>query len=1130
MTTTESPAVAHDVATSVLPTLPPLAPEAFRLTRLQVFNWGTFSGVHEVAVAPVGFLFIGQSGSGKSSILDAHSALFIPPKWVDFNAAGRAGAGQSRDRSMVSYLRGMWSSRTAADGNEVRPEYLRTETTWSALAATYTNAAGQAVTIARLMWLRGKSTVAGDVKNQFMVFERAFDLSELQFFPRADFDVRKLKSSLPEAFVSDQFTNYQERFMRLLGIPSELALRLLQKTQGAKNLDNLNALLRDYMLDVPKTFKVAEVLVNEFTELNEAHRAVVTAREQIALLQPAEIEQQVSATAQLKRNSLRDLQVGLLHYQGMREIGLLDEAIRRHGTSKDAASSALLGADETARQEQTRLREMEDRHRNAGGSQIEAWESEIAAQNVVRGERVAKFEAVRSACGIMDWAVPTDVNAHAALGEQARLELEGWEASQQEQEALRDRLRDERRVADEGFRAAVVEVKALEAQRSNLPAHAMRLRDTMASALGLEAKDLPYAAELLEVRAEEGSWQGAIERALRGFALSILVHPRHLVRVAQYVNDHQLGGLVRYRRVDRVERRPVQPLGTDSLVLKVAVAPGPFMEWLEHELRERHDYDCVDSPMALTNTPKGLTREGQVKRASDSFEKDDRHAVGDQSRWILGFDNRAKLALFQQRAQELAGVISAKDLALAGVSEDTKLRGRRVLQCQSIVNTRWSDIDVAATVRRIAALEQDIAAARQGNKDLAELAVQIGAQRVVVEKAQTAAVRLRTEVEGLQSQINGLQRQLGTRRADPGLIPPSPGQVEGLDPRFERHAPVLLENLGTIGTRVNQELGREIEALSEEISDLRHATEEKFKEFVRRWPSDSAGLDATIAAAPDFFAKLERLRVDGLPAHEERFKRLLQEQTGQNLTALSHHIREQHQEIRERLDMVNTAMRSARFNAGTVLSIDMQDRALSEVRQFAQDIRNALAFSLEEDPRNAEARFEALAAIVRRLASADTADQRWRELVLDVRQHVEFVAREKDLRGVEVEVYASGAGKSGGQREKLAVTCLAAALRYQLSGESGDAMVYTTVLIDEAFGRTDQDYTAAIVEVFRNFGFQPVMATPMRSVMTLEPYIGGACHVRIENRKQSAAAVLTLQQLEEVVRRDGSAELTDSVA
>ncbi len=56
------------------------------------------------------------------------------------------------------------------------------------------------------------------------------------------------------------------------------------------------------------------------------------------------------------------------------------------------------------------------------------------------------------------------------------------------------------------------------------------------------------------------------------------------------------------------------------------------------------------------------------------------------------------------------------------------------------------------------------------------------------------------------------------------------------------------------------------------------------------------------------------------------------------------------------------------------------------------------------------------------------------------------------------------------------------------------------MVLDEAFDKADNEFTALAMNIFDNFGFQMVVATPLKSVMTLEPFIGGACFV------ESAAA------------------------
>ena len=168
--------------------LPDPRDEQFRMRRLQVFNWGTFSGLVDVPIAERGFLFVGRSGSGKSTLLDAMSALLVPPNLVDFNAAARESERSGRDRNLASYVRGAWADQQDSDSGEIATQYLRRGTTWSALVLEYHNALGTTVSLIRLFWITGNGSAAADVRKHYMVTERAFDIAaELQGF---DLDLR----------------------------------------------------------------------------------------------------------------------------------------------------------------------------------------------------------------------------------------------------------------------------------------------------------------------------------------------------------------------------------------------------------------------------------------------------------------------------------------------------------------------------------------------------------------------------------------------------------------------------------------------------------------------------------------------------------------------------------------------------------------------------------------------------------------------------------------------------------------------------------------------------------------------------------------------------------------------------
>src|SRR5262249_23453440 len=108
--------------------------EQYRLSLLQVYNWGTFSDLHRITIARNGFLFFGRSGSGKSTLLDAISALLVPPQWRGFNAAARDGDKGKHDRNVALYVRGAWGAQTDADSGEIATQFLRSDSTWSAVA------------------------------------------------------------------------------------------------------------------------------------------------------------------------------------------------------------------------------------------------------------------------------------------------------------------------------------------------------------------------------------------------------------------------------------------------------------------------------------------------------------------------------------------------------------------------------------------------------------------------------------------------------------------------------------------------------------------------------------------------------------------------------------------------------------------------------------------------------------------------------------------------------------------------------------------------------------------------------------------------------------------------------------
>lgn len=1095
---------------------PELMPEdQFRAVRLQVHNWGTFSGCNDIPIAEEGFLFVGASGSGKSTLLDAFSQLLIPPRWVDFNAAAHETGGKVRgDRSIMSYVRGAWSELQTDAG--VTTQYLREETTASGLALTFRNAR-RTVTLLQVFWVRGKLNGAADVKRLYAVLERDIDLKALiTDFSKSDYDLRQLKLELADAKCSDLFPPYETAFTAMLGIKSNLALKLLHKTQSAKNLGDLNEFLRSFMLDEPRTYAIAGRLVDEFVELEASHRAVVAANAQIRVLSPAQKAFGDMQQAEADRSRAKLLAEALPAYrESWRENLLTAQAAKLESESRlNEEKVRSIQADLVTKR--STLADLEQRERRSGGDQIAGWEAEKARREQDRDRAMRERGKVEAAARELGEALPPAAEEFRRLVEAAAAE----EASATDLKKVRDEKIEQLIGEEHGIKSELdklcEEIESLESQRSGIPAVQLKIRERIAKDAGLKTTDLPFAGEFIEVLPEQIGWRGAVERALRPLALSILVPAEHFEAVSKVVNGSHWGAHVRILRTGGALVEETGKLSEDSVIRKIRVTDGVHAEWLESVLRRDYDLSCVETLEAFAAARRAVTKTGFVKDTHARYDKNDTRPVDDPRAWVLGMDNRAKLAALRGEEEAQRRVLHETRKKITVLKNEEAEANRRLVHCHTLAAASWIDIDPAPILADIHRLESQIRAVREGNEALKELAKAIADTREVIsrveEKLSDAKADLKTAEGALQAVKNRLQTLHDAWGVQIAAL--TDGMRKGLGDRFgARLGDIRLDSIDDLTNIVAREINDDISKLDGRAKDMEIRVTTAFDKFRDQFPAESADLGAGLEFAGDYFKLLETLERDRLPDFEAKFRDLLRQQSMQNLSQLRQYLTEERRDILQRLELVNESLHVVPFNVAngrrTFLRITTQERALPEVVEFRRKIRDALegAWDVKVDDGEAEKRFAILADLVLRLKDQPE-NRRYRDTVLDVRRHVDFIGEEVDEDGRQVEVYRSGAGKSGGQRQKLTTTCLAAALRYQLCGDSVSVPTYAPVVLDEAFDKADSDFTTLAMNIFRQFGFQMIVATPDKAVTTLEPFIGGACVVHIVERKYSS--VLTI--------------------
>lgn len=1081
----------------------------YRLQYVEVLNWGTFDRqVWRFTPGTDTALLTGDIGSGKSTIVDALTTLLIPSHKAAYNKA--AGA-EARERTLRSYVEGHYKSERNETTGKSRAKGLReSRRTYSVILGVFTNSGyDETVSLAQVFQQRETS---GQPYRFFVTATKALSIAT----DFADFgsDLRDLRKRLRAAGteIFDEFPKYATSLRRLLGIRSEQALELFHQTVSMKSVGNLNDFVRDHMLEPSDSTDRVRDIIAHFEDLTKAHDAVKRAREQLDALEPVVVTAGKYDAALAERDSLeRDRSAVRLFIAELRSALLSDEITRL-----EAEGSALLrelDAAEVARQKLDGEREslIEERAR-AGGDRIgelERLAREARSQAEKRRETRILFDDAVAAARL-DRVLDND--QFAALAALVATERPRLGAGKRDLDAAAadaiGRTREYQRKCD----AIGEELTSLKQRSSNLPVEQVELRAELCTHLGLTPEDLPYAGELLDVFDEHTQWRGAAERVLRGFALSLLVPQQHYDAVASWVNGRRLtfrgrggklaGAKLVYERVPRQQVR-LQPPGHDGLLLAdcIEVKGGQFSEYLRNELTKRADFRCATSLEEFRGQRRAVTREGQV-RSGERHEKDDRHRVDDPRRWVLGWANERKIAALGAELAELEIESAEAATALEQLTAQRQSLQDRLDALLRVEGFRsWIDLDVDEARSRAETHDAERIRLEAGSSRLEEITRALdrnGDQtRIAAELIKKLTGEVATTAKEAQQAKRDKKRDDDIVSAQPDLeLETARASYEALGKRLGAKRPTRAADCAEAEPTLVNELHRRIGNLTGELNGYGMNLIKCMSEVLRRWPELSSEMDANVDARQEFLAFRDRVATDDLPRFESEFKEQLNKNAIQELAGFNNWLNRQASVIDERVERINGALGAVPYSPGHFIRLEKEPTPNQDVAQFRSDLRNLTNDTLSVDgDQYSEQRFLDVKRIIERFRGRDgyaESDKNWTRRVTDVRNWFVFSASERDAEtGVEREHYSDSDGKSGGQKEKLAYTILAASLAYQFGLEWGaeQSKDFRFAVIDEAFGRGSDLSTRYALDLFATLGLQLLIVTPLQKVHVIEPYV-----------------------------------------
>ncbi|HEV2133944.1 MAG TPA: SbcC/MukB-like Walker B domain-containing protein [Terracidiphilus sp.] len=1090
----------------------------YRLDRLELLNWGTFHGEGQV-FTPRGewSLLVGDNGSGKSTAIDAIRTLLVPPRLLassynDASGDGRKSSG--RDRTRRSYIRGAWASSSTIDSTSPTTQYLREPGVLSAIAAVFADELhSESVTVAQVLWEFDEN-----VREIFAICRLPKSLKDLLGQQTNTSDIKRAaKQSGWEVF--DSFPSYSERMRKLLHIPGEKALEVFNRAIGMKEVGDIDAFVRQFLLPSADTFSfIRDTLQPHYKTLMDCWTAIDRAERQLNALRPVSENADRVAAAESKIKEWKDLQDAVKPYFLTKYLLFLEsrlaETYREHQIAQTKRNGLASNLDQRRNDRDELIVAISA---TDVGPRLQAIDREIELSEGERLRAQTSRSRVQSSAALLE--------AQSALSDEAAFlgARSSWESIEIQESIVASESEERRatcRVRQENTLIKMLDVReeltSVESNKVNIPRHFLLVRLRLCEALNVDINTMPFAGELIEVRPEYAEWAGAIERLLRGFGLSLLVPEDFYRPAAQFINSTMLNLRLVFHSVPA--RVPVPPRLSDEFV------PGRLSfrvdhdlhSWVVVELARRFDYRCCETIAELEKVAKGLTRQG-LTRDRSRHVKDDSRPIDDPKDRILGWSTEQKIAALRAQLSELEkqaeeAAHDSADAASAAISARSRAAAARdllgVRAFLEINPDHWSE--------RLIRLRSDKELLESSSKELHLLR-----QRKIQVESEIAD--LEQQLRKMDGEVHTFERDLSTcngvsqaRRAELNKYPDYEHSKTEAD--FARivgpHAALTMDNVDQLTHTTSQSIQGRISNETGKVNEAAENMVVAMSEFLKEFPEFGQTLRPGRTYADSFLALLRKIEEEDLPKHRERFEYFLNENLVGDLLMLQSRLEQHREAIESRVDEVNQALQSIEYRENTYVQLRLVSQPNIHVNEFRRSLKECFEHGIAPAP---EERLRVFAR-VRDLLEKFQADPDGTQRVTDARNW--YCTGVKELRlqdDSEVDFFAATTGKSGGQKAKLAFTILASALsaQYGLSQAEPDSSNFRLVVIDEAFSRTDEENSQRAMQLFANLGFQVVIVGPFDAKAKLAvPFVRTIHLASNPTGDKSQLLAITRQELE----------------
>lgn len=1105
----------------------------YRLQYMEILNWGTFNEViYRISPQGNNSLLTGANASGKSTLVDALLTLLVPMKRNRFYNQS-SGVEKKGARTEESYVLGCHGTQQEEGATASTTMKLRDRSTRSVLLASFRNAEGKNITLFQIRYFSGQ-----ELKAVYGISRMALKIKE----DFAEFDVRgEWRKRLDRKYnpktgkrIIDFYngpSEYGAQICERFHMRSGNALTLFNQIVGVKVLDDLDFFIRTHMLDEKPAEEKYNALYSNFQNLMGAKNNIDKAKEQIKMLEPIDevarklqhIEQEVKELEHSKETAA--------YWFAARTVMLAEEqksSNQAEQRKKEDKLGSLNTQTEEAQQQIVKLKVAIEN--DEVSKQIADLTQRIESLSIEREKRSEKAQAYNALAKTLNLSLnpsKEDFDKNRATAE----------AENQERLLELSRLTEEHRKqknTEEEISLQIQEdinrIQELEKNKNNISGRVSEIRNEILQAVGATSAEIPFIGELIRLKEGEWEWEASIERILHNFALRLIVPEKYYRDVNRYVNENNLNGRIVYQRYqDFVSIREMEEreLEENHLLGKIEFKPdNQYVDWIENEIYHRYNYACVDSLEEFNYyDEKAVTREGLIKSVGNKHEKDDRKEIRSRDNYVLGWENKDKIASLRQKVREAQNEQKSTQEKIHATEKKQRECNLRISHLDDLMKRfdEFERIDWISCAQTIQTYEEQ-------KKKLEAADNKAKALREQLEEWEKKEKTLKDETDSIKLQIHDLKKEQEelTELYRTNLDSLQQMGIVNVD-YFEQQHPELLEvPLKKLGSKrsefqqtINQNLGKKKNRKNDlklKANDLINAFKRPAKELTDKykdWNSDVSSLPSpeNIELIEEYQLYYNRLVEEDLISYQRAFNEYLQENIYTNVNLYKLFFDQWETDICKAIGQLNESLKDIVFNKdqGTYIQLTAIRKSGAEAKDFQRLLLEAnpnlheVNTTIDGRQRHFEEHIEPFMEKLQ--------EESWRSKVTDVRTWFTYRAEEFYLEnGQRCKTYESMGQLSGGEKAQLTYTILGSAIAYQFGfTKTGLETSFRFIAIDEAFKAQDEDKARYLLDLCRQLHLQLLMVTPSDNIHIVEDSIS---YVHYVERKGNASVLYNMPIVE----------------